>query len=307
MMRRMTMNSAKCFRNNLIGFEPVPKTVVAANETAPAIENLRRTLESDDQAYVNSDGTFYNESDPATSQNSLSGGGYKPVPKAVVATNETASAIENLRRTLESDDQAYVNSDGTFYNESDPATSQNSLSGGGYKPVPKAVVAVAQWYQQNSALQLSEIQAMLNANPNAKYGFLANGKMFWTIRLRPVICGRRKDWTLLMVYDEDHPQARFGGSVKAYPVRPNISEMQAMVNRTSVTPKTIPHLMRDIDQQLYLCTNDTRYISADRPGDNGKITSATACLSFAKRWITVFELGLIDHKTWSKFQSHGEI
>ena len=231
--------------------------------------------------------------------------GFYPVGKMVVAADETADAIANLRRTLESDNQTYVNSDGTVYNPGDPVTAQNSLSGGGFKPVDKAVVA-AQWYRQNPALQHAEIQAMQDIKPDAKYNFLPNGKMYWCIRLRPVICGKRKDWTILMVYDEDHPQVRWGGSLKAYPVRPNIDEMYAIVNRSYVTPKTIPHMLRDNEQQLYMCTQHTDNIHAGR-NRGEKVTTAAACLRYAMRWINVFELGLIDQATWSKFQAHGEI
>ena len=287
------------------GFKPVDKAIVATSDTADAIANLRRTLESDNQTYVNSDGTVYNPGDPETVQNSLSGGGFKPVDKAVVASSDPADAIANLRQTLESDNQTYVNSDGTIYNPGDPATTQNSLSGGGFKPVDKAVVA-AQWYKQNSALQRAEIQAMLDIKQDAKYNFLPNEKMYWTVRLRPVICGKRKDWTILMVYDEDHPQVRWGGSLKVYPVKPNIDEMQALVDRAFVSPKTIPHLLRDDDQQLYMCTQHTDNVHAGR-NRGEKVTTAAACLRFAMRWITVFELGLIDQTTWSKFQAHGEI
>ena len=231
--------------------------------------------------------------------------GFEPVGKTVVSANDNANAIANLRRTLESDQQTFVNSDGTVYNPSDPETFQNSLSGGGFKPVDKAVVA-AQWYQQNPTLQRAEIQAMMDIKPDAKYDYLPNGKMFWSVRLRPVVCGKRKDWTILMVYDEDHPQIRWSGSLKAYPVKPNISEMQTLVDWSFVTPKSIPHLLRDDDHQLYMCTQHMDHVHAGR-NRGEKVTTAAACLRYAMRFITVFELGLIDQITWSKFQAHGEI
>ena len=118
--------------------------------------------------------------------------GYKPVDKAVVASTETAEAIEALRRQLESGEQTLVNSDGTVHNPRDKETSKDSLSGGGFKPVDKAVVA--QWYKRNPDLQLAEIHAMLAIKPDVKFDYLPNGKMYWTIRLRPVICGQRNQW-----------------------------------------------------------------------------------------------------------------
>lgn len=325
------MNGVFNSLNNFRGFKPVEKAVVArfdnqdqrsrsrstppVNDVSDAIANLRQTLESGGETYVNDDGTVYNPSDPIATQDSLSGGGFKPVEKAVVArfdnqgsrnapANDVSDAIANLRQTLESGGETYVNDDGTVYNPSDPAATQDSLTGGGFKPVEKAVVA--QWYRQNPQLQRAEVQAMLDIKPDAKHSFLGNGKMCWTVRLRPVVCGRRKDWTILMVYDADHPQVDWGGSVKVYPVKPNLHEMQAMVNRSPVFPKSIPHMLTDSDGQLYMCTQDRANIHAGR-NRGEKVTTAAACLRFAMRWITVFELGLIDQTTWSKFQSHGEI
>ena len=142
------------------------------NDTANAIANLRDALETGAETYVNSDGTVYNPADPTTTQNSLSGGGYKavdktcvavsngstgfsPVEKTIVCSNDTADAIANLRNALETGAETYVNSDGTVYNPADLVTAQSSLSGGGYKAVDKTCVAAAQWYQQNPALQRS--------------------------------------------------------------------------------------------------------------------------------------------------------
>ena len=236
--------------------------------------------------------------------------GYNPVEKAIVAGNEIAAAIENerrqvenLRQSLVSGEQNYVNSDGTFINPSDPSATRNSnsLTGGGFKPVDKAIVAV-QWYQRDPQLQRDEIEAMQDIKPDAQQKFLPSGKMAWSIRLYPVICGKRKDWTILMVYDDDHPQSRWGGSVKVYPVKPNFNEMVTMVNRSFVTPKTIPHMLSDSDQQLYMCTQHMNNIRLDN-----ELFSAAEGLRYAMRWITVFELGLIDQITWSKFQAHGQI
>lgn len=82
--------------------------------------------------------------------------------------------------------------------------------------------------------------------------------------------------------------------------------MMKMVNRSNVTPKTIPHLLRDETNQIYMCTQDRNNIYASHE-KGGKVTTAAACLRFAMRWITVFELGLIDQKTWSLFHEHGKI
>ena len=201
----------------------------------------------------------------------------------------------------------------------------SSLTMGGFKSVEKAVVAAPeqttspeqvvhpeQWYVKNPALlqaeiaAMAEITAMADAKLDARCGFRRDGKMYWVINLNPVVCGKRCHWTLLAVYDDDHPQKRWGGSVKFYPVKPNVQEMQAMVARSHVTPKTIPHLLKDEQGQLYMCTQDRDRIEAGvNKGD--RVDTAASCLRYAMRWITVFELGLIDQRTWTLFQGHGQI
>ena len=79
-----------------------------------------------------------------------------------------------------------------------------------------------------------------------------------------------------------------------------------MVARSRVTPKTIPHLLTDEQGQLYMCTQDRNRIEAGvNKGD--RVDTAASCLRYAMRWITVFELGLIDQRTWTLFQDHGKI
>lgn len=291
------------------GFKPVDKAVVAAddNSTADAIAALRNQLAGGGETMVNQDGTVLNPADPMSASSLANGDGFKPVDKAVVAAddNSTADAIAALRNQLAGGGETMVNQDGTVLNPADPMSASSLANGDGFKPVDKAVVAI-EWYQTNPQLQKLEIKAMADIHPDAKMGYFPNGKMYWTIRIHPVVCGKRKDWTLLAVYDSDHPQQRWGGSVKFYPVKPNYDEMMQMVNRSKVTPKTIPHLLRDEDNQIYMCTQDRNNIYAGH-NKGEKVTTAAACLRFAMRWITVFELGLIDQKTWSLFHEHGKI
>ena len=286
----------------------IEKMIVAAadNSTADAIAALRGQLAGGGETMVNQDGTVLNPSDPMSASSMANGDGFKPVDKAVVAAdNSTADAIAALRDQLAGGGETMVNQDGTVLNPSDPMSASSMANGDGFKPVDKAVVA-AEWYQTNPQLQRLEIKAMADIHPDARMGYLPNGKMYWTIRIHPVVCGSRKDWTLLAVYDSDHPQQRWGGSVKFYPVKPNYDEMMKMVNHSRVTPKTIPHLLRDDDNQIYMCTQDRNNIYAGQSRGQ-KVTTAAACLRFAMRWITVFELGLIDQKTWSLFHEHGKI
>ena len=290
----------------------IEKMIVAAddNSTADAIAALRNQLAGGGETMVNQDGTVLNPADPMSASSLANGDGFKPVDKAVVAADDssTADAIAALRNQLAGGGETMVNQDGTVLNPADPMSASSLANGDGFKPVDKAVVAVVttQWYRTNPQLRDLEIKAMADIHPAAKMSYLPNGKMCWQVRIHPVVCGHRKDWTLLAVYDSDHPQQRWGGSVKFYPVKPNYGEMMEMVNRSNVNPKTIPHLLKDENNQIYMCTQDRNNIFAGH--DRGeRVTTAAACLRFAMRWITVFELGLIDQNTWCLFHEDGKI
>ncbi|MDR1541421.1 MAG: hypothetical protein LBU32_26170 [Clostridiales bacterium] len=182
----------------------------------------------------------------------------------------------------------------------------SSALNGSDKLAPKIVAAAPQWYESNRRLYDAEIAAMKDFLPDSSQfslGFQADTKrMFWRVAVSPTVAGRRtRKWTLLMVYDDDHPKVRYGGSVKVYPVLPNHADMMALVRNSRVTPKTIPHLLAG-PGGFYMCTADTASIQADQ-----RVTSAAQCLRFAMRWINVFELGLRDQRTWSLFQKHGRI
>lgn len=161
-----------------------------------------------------------------------------------------------------------------------------------------------EWYQSNPQLQEIEIITMNELYPDAKLGYLPNGRMYWIIIIHPVIFGEEKEWTLLAVYDSDHPHKKWGGSVKIYPVRPNYNEMQEMVNKSSVSPKGVPHLMDDDDNQIYLASsticNREEYKSEDELA-----TLAVTQIRYALRWITIFEVGLVEQKVWSVFSGSG--
>lgn len=241
---------------------------------------------------------------------------WRAVPRSVVGARDSSvsDAIASLREQLAHGD-VRVNSDGTVEGLGAAARSDGARggqpssldSGGEYKPVPRSVVGAAQWYEADPALQAAEVRAMRDIKPDARWGYLPNGNMYWQLGIDPVnVLGQRRHWAFLAVYDPDHPQKRWGGSVKYYPVRPNYQEMCEMVGRSHVTPKHVPHTLRDDDGQIYLCTQDRSLIEADR-GPGGRVTTAATGLRFAMRWVNVFELGLLDQKTWSMFQREGEI
>ena len=224
------------------------------------------------------------------------------VPKLVVGANDTSvtDQIAAMRDMLENGEGIKVFRDGTFANPGTPATDSSIANGEPMKTVPKQIVGT-QWYEQKPDMMKIEIAAMADMQPNAKYDFLPNGKMYWQLQIHPDIAGVRKHWVFLAVYDEDHPQKRWGGSVKFYPVKPNYQDMCEMVEKSSVTPKHIPHLLTDDNDQIYMCTQNYKLILAGRKKGE-RISSAATGLRFAIVWANYFEYGLLDQKIWTLFQ-----
>lgn len=164
-----------------------------------------------------------------------------------------------------------------------------------------------QWYESNRDLFEAEIAAMNDFKPDARFYFLDDGRMYWIVRFCPIVAGRRtRPYRLMLVYDPDHPKARYGTSVRAYLVTPTLDELQQIVNRMpSVSPKNIPHTLPDGSGGRYLCSSHYTDVKTDLGGEG--VTSAATSLRFAMRWVTIFELGLLDPVTWKLFQGHGKI
>ncbi len=203
--------------------------------------------------------------------------------------------------------------------------------------IPETVVSAGQWYENNPELLKAEKRAMYDyMGEKAVFHIMKDGSASWLVSARPRVpcfekcrnctmknCKRRctpegvnarnvqcRKYDLLLLYDQDHPQVRYGSSVKTIPLQPTISDLQKIVNRNPNIPddeKSIPHLLLDDRTgELYLCTADKADVSADIASNRG-VTSAATSLRFALRYINIFELGLLDHETWAKFKNHGEI
>lgn len=317
----------------------VPFTSVSVD---PEIQRMRDMLTSGENLVIDDDGTIGRAGDPQF-EDAGSGTKAKTVPKAIVSVPENGGSVRDLKSILstrsvsdlinemrggeDSESEEEDNDDIESYID-EPQASANP------KLVPKTVVSADQWYEKNPDLFTAEKAAMYDfQGKKARFCILKDGRACWMVSSRPLVasmnkcanctmqnCKKRcvaqnanakgsmcRKYDLLLVYDNDHPQARYGSSVKAYLLNPTVDQLQDIVNRTSgVSPKNIPHLLRDGNGELYLCSADTRDVSTSLDSKGG-ITSAATSLRFALRWINIFELGLIDPVTWGKFQRHGEI
>lgn len=214
------------------------------------------------------------------------------IPKGVTSADTVGDLINQLR-----------GEEAPQPDQSAPESKKDKIT------IPKGVTSAPQWYETNKDLYNAEVAAMraeMN-DPNLQPKFLPDGRMYWVISCRPNLGPGYKTMTykLLLIYDPNHPRVCYGSSVHVYLAGPTLPDLQKIVNALpNVTPKLIPHTLPDDEGGRYLCTVGTEDVSADL---NRGVTSAVTSFRFAYRWLTVFELGIRDPKTWAKFQRHGEI
>lgn len=278
----------------------VPKGIVS---TDPEIERMRNILDSEDGGIIFPDGTIHSATDYPSSN--TADGKPKTVPKAIVSLpNTDGTSVQDLLNEMREDTSSENSTDTPDAIMEDKPEKTNI--------VPKAIVSSPQWYISNPELLNAEKAAMYDFQGNrASFSILRDGRACWRVHCQPVIARRPKSacraYDIALIYDEDHPNVRYGSSVKAYLLKPTIQDLQEIVNRTpGVYPKNIPHLLRDQNNELYLCSADKSDVSASLDSKKG-VTSAATSLRFALRWINIFELGLLDPITWGKFQQHGQI
>lgn len=305
----------------------VPATSVS---TDPEIERMRNSLTSGEALYANSDGTFGSADDPWLNATSEPEPKPKMVPKTTVASPISGGTIgEFFARTgvdySNDDTDDVVDTTSCEEAEDNPGLQSKTV-------VPKAIVSAGQWYERNPALLQAEIKAMEDKlgqrarkvtlqdgrtgwtiGRKARLEFLRDGRAHWTVYTNPAFIagnGRRyrRRYVYGLVYDanHDHPSAQYGSDTHAYLLAPTFSELQMIVNQSQVNPKTIPHLLRDSSGELYFCSTDSSDVGTSTNSARG-LTSAATSLTLAERWITVFELGMHDPKTWALFQQHGKI
>ena len=134
------------------------------------------------------------------------------------------------------------------------------------------------WYEQEAALLEAEKQLMNNHFPSFNLDRLDDGRICWIRTVAPI----KDDWTLLVVYDNDHPNTKWGPSVKSYIVDPDLESISADLGRG------LPHTIRDGYGNLHIsfCINGIT--------NKNKIVTATAAVMGTVKWIVAFELWLKD-------------
>ena len=166
--------------------------------------------------------------------------------------------------------------------------------------IPKGKLAANQWYERDPELLEMEKIAMARAFPHFKLDKLDDGRLYWIGELTPGIYetkfNERLTYTVMAVYNNNHPQQVMGSSVRVYPVLPDVDDL---INKCGFRPY---HLLRDSNENLYLCTNEAGNVQVGNTS-----TSAASVLAWAVRWLMSYELVLTGDLSKEDFCTHGRI
>lgn len=179
-----------------------------------------------------------------------------------------------------------------------PIGKDGNVTGGGSTQgitIPAGKLAVNQWYEKDPGLLAAEKAAMAHAFPQFELEKLDDGRLAWTGSLNVGVMGDNT-WYIMAVYNNNHPQQVMGSSVRVYLVEPDINELIAGLGWQPT------HLLRDSNNQLYLCTAEAGNIKAGK-----EVTSAASVVAWAVKWLMAFELVLTGDLPMSKFNEHGGI
>jgi len=158
--------------------------------------------------------------------------------------------------------------------------------------IPAGKLAINQWYEKDPGLLDAEKAAMAHAFPYFSLDKLDDGRLAWIGNLNVGVMGDTV-WSIMAVYSNNHPQQVMGSSVRVYLVNPDIQEV---IDGLGWTPT---HLLRDSDNQLYLCTTEAGYVKTGK-----EVTSAASVIAWAVKWLMAFELVWTGDLPKEKFNEH---
>lgn len=246
---------------------------------------LRDKLRNGDTVKANSKGNAFSQDGDANFT----------IPDTILAGGEDAAARlkakqrELLRKKLEQQEEVRVDNKGNALNEGKDATFS----------IPKTILA-AQWYETNPTLLAMEKISMQRNFPQFSLEKLDDGRLCWVGVLEPGIYeskfGKKMQYHLMAVYDNNHPNQKMGSSVKVYPVMPDVDEM---IQFCGFRPL---HLLSDEVGNAYLCTNEAGYQKI-----GVTTTTAASVLGWAIKWLMAYELVLTGDLPMEVFNTHGGI
>jgi hypothetical protein len=163
--------------------------------------------------------------------------------------------------------------------------------------VPEGKLASFYWYETDPDLYRAEVEAMRKFFPAFRLEKESDGRLSWIGQVTPGLIGRYPNTYMLQaVYDHSHPSnSSWGGSVKVYSVDPPLEEL--------ADGQRIPHTLPDDQGEIYICTARKDDVRAGRTAGS-KVTTAAVAISWAVKWLSVFELWKNDEVSDEEFEGH---
>jgi hypothetical protein len=219
------------------------------------------------------------------------------VPPARLASSGSQPQTDNeaLKEKRRKIKEALLN------NQQIKVTPQGNLTPNPQDPgivVPEGKLASFYWYETDPDLYRAEIEAMRRYFPAFRLEKESDGRLSWVGQVTPGLIGRRpRTYTLQAVYDHSHPSNEdWGGSVKVYSIDPDLEEV--------AQGERIPHTLHDSENELYICTARKKDFKVGTEAAGSTITTAAVAISWAVKWLSVFELWLNDEVSNEEFLAH---
>jgi len=214
------------------------------------------------------------------------------IPQGFLNTGDDAAAAERrrqLRETLMKGGVASVNQSGQLTPGNNSHSSQPAIQ------VPPGKLAGSfYWYERDRQLLEGEIAAMQRFFPQFYLDKLPDGRLSWVGSLNMENLRQGSQWILQAIYDHSHPHNNsYGGSISIYSIEPDLHLLKQKLG-------TIPHLLKDSQGNYLLCTSQKDDFRASVQHS----TTAASALSWAAKWIAVFELWIAGDVTTAQFQGH---
>lgn len=134
-----------------------------------------------------------------------------------------------------------------------------------------------QWYNLDEDLYKIEIESMSRVCSEARYGFLQDTSMYWSIPIHT----RYRKWTILITYDCDYkqlPHNDFFG-IRVYPLEPIYEKMEELVDNSRVHGATIPNTYRDHNGNVCLSVITAQMVN----NENNRCFTAAGWIPYIER------------------------
>ena len=247
-------------------------------------EDIRRRLLSPHELVI----------DPSGSVQARTADGHgDPVPPGRLAA-PVANEDEALERKREEIRQRLLRGEKVVVDKAGSMQVPSSENRDTIQVPPGKLAASFYWYDNDPELYQAEVEQMRRSFPQFTLQKEDDNRLAWIGSITPgLLESDRRSYTLQIVYENDHPStSTYGGSVKVYSIDPDLEEFTQI--------ESLPHLLRDSQQQLYLCTNRTDDFR--RGGDSH--ASAASAVAWAAKWFSVFEMWLNGDVSKADFAGH---